>query len=198
MTLQTRSATYLIALVAALSAGILCYSQTNALDWDEGFHLLAAYVISLGKRPYIDFCFPQTSLHAYWNAFWLAALGRSWRGLQFVASLLTCGALALSVEFVYRRLRDSVSASITALLIALNWIVLEFGTKAQAYGAGLFFTVAAFRATVRAIDRRSWLFAAIAGMLACIAASCSLLTAPAAIVLFLWIAWTVRQFKLHA
>jgi hypothetical protein len=196
MTLQTRSATYLIALVVALSAGILCYSQTTALDWDEGFHILAAYVISLGKRPYIDFCFPQTSLHAYWNAFWLTVFGRSWRGLQFVASLLTCGALALSVDFVYRRLRDSVSAAITALLIALNWIVLEFGTKAQAYGAGLFFTVAAFRTTVRAIDRRSWLFAAIAGMLASIAASCSLLTAPAAIVLFLWIAWTVREFKL--
>jgi hypothetical protein len=195
---ERRSGSLLIGLAGLLSAGILCYSQTTTVDWDEGFHLIAAYVIGLGKRPYIDFCFPQTSLHAYWNAFWIGVLGRSWRGPHLAAAALTSGALALTVDFVYGRLRNVTASVAAALLIGLNAVVVEFGTKAQAYGAGLFLTVAAFRAAVAAVEKRSWLFAAAAGMLASAAASCSLLTAPAGLVLFLWIVWQRRGIKLPA
>src|SRR5580698_9263833 len=60
----------LLLLIAAgvLGAGLMIYSQTVAFTGDEGFHLLAAQLIDSGKRPYIDFCFPQTPLNAYWNA----------------------------------------------------------------------------------------------------------------------------------
>ena len=54
----------LSALAALLFAGLLLYSQTLAFAWDEGFHLLAAQLIKAGKRPYLDFCFPQTPLNA--------------------------------------------------------------------------------------------------------------------------------------
>jgi hypothetical protein len=69
---------WLCGLVALLSAGLLVYSQTKAMAWDEGFHLLAAQLIKAGKKPYLDFCFPQTPLNAYWNAGWMVIFGDSW------------------------------------------------------------------------------------------------------------------------
>ena len=50
---------------------ILVYSQTQSFAWDEGFHLLAAQLIDHGQLPYVDYCFPQTPLNAFWVAFWM-------------------------------------------------------------------------------------------------------------------------------
>ena len=62
-----------------LAAGMLAYSQTYSMFWDEGFHILAAHLIGAGKRPYLDFFLPQTPLNAYWNAAWMAIFGAKWR-----------------------------------------------------------------------------------------------------------------------
>ena len=53
--------------VAGLFAILLVYSQTAAFAWDEGYHVLAAQLIARGKRPYLDFFFPQAPLNAYWS-----------------------------------------------------------------------------------------------------------------------------------
>ena len=182
----------LYVLLAVLSAGILFYSQQTTLDWDEGFHLVAASLVAAGKRPYVDFCFPQPLLHAYWNALWLQLTGGGWRGPQAVAAVLTCGAMGMTADFVLRRC-GLPAAWVAGLFVGLNAIVVEFGTKAQAYAAGTFLTVAAFRALAgRAGVPRSF----AAGILAGAAAACSLLTAPACVVLLLWTAWQ-RRWK-HA
>jgi len=68
----------LCAVVALLSAGSLVYSETRAMAWAEGFHLLAAQMIKAGNKPYLDFCFPQTPLNAYWNAGWLPRSPPHW------------------------------------------------------------------------------------------------------------------------
>jgi hypothetical protein len=167
-----------VLIVALLSAGILYYSQTPTLDWDEGFHLVAASLIAAGKSPYIDFCFPQPPLHAWWNALWLSTTGFGWRVPQAVAAVLTCGAVFMTTGFVTRRCSPAAGC-VAALLVGLSGIVVEFGTKAQAYGACVFLTVAAFRATV---SQRP----ALAGFLASMATGCSLLTAPACLVLLTW------------
>jgi hypothetical protein len=167
-----------VLIAALLSAGILYYSQTPTLDWDEGFHLVAASLIAAGKRPFIDFCFPQPPLHAWWNAFWLSTTGFGWRVPQAVAALLTCGAVGMTADFVARRCSHAAGC-VAALLVGLNELTVEFGTKAQAYGACVFLTVAAFRATV---GRRP----ALAGFLACLATGCSLLAAPVCLVLLVW------------
>src|SRR5207253_10790132 len=70
-----RSYILLCALVSLIGALLVVYSQVRAFAWDEGFHLLTAQSINAGKRPYIDFCFSQTPLIAYWNAFWMRMLG---------------------------------------------------------------------------------------------------------------------------
>ena len=66
-------------------------------------------------------------------------------------------------------------------------MVVEFGVIGQAYGLGLFLIVAAFRSAVLAVERGSALLAGLAGLLSAAAAGSTLLTAPVAPVLLLWI-----------
>ena len=94
---------FLVIAAALLGAGILFYSQTAAFTGDEGFHLLAAQLIDKGKRPYIDFAFPQTPLNAYFNALWLRLFGQTWRVPHAVSSVLVIGAALLAAQFVWRR-----------------------------------------------------------------------------------------------
>jgi hypothetical protein len=177
-------------LQALIFAGILIYSQLSILDWDEGFHLVAASLIAAGKRPYVDFCFPQPALHAWWNALWLVLTGGGWRGPHAVAAVLTCGAIAMTADFVGRRVSAS-AACVAAMLVGLNAVVYQFGTTAQAYGACMFLTVAAFRVTLSGTGAMRCV---VAGCLAGAAAGCSLLAAPACVILLLWHCW-YRQWR---
>ena len=176
--------------MAAIAVALLIYSQTQAFAWDEGFHLLAAQLIKGGKRPYLDFFFPQTPLNAYWNAGWMRIFGDSWRVVHAVAALATTGAVLLTADFVFTRFPASLwrlaAALAAALLVGLNVLVVQFGTIGQAYGLCLFLIVAAFRVAVFAVDRKSAVWALGAGFLAAAAAGSSLLTAPVAPVLLLW------------
>jgi 4-amino-4-deoxy-L-arabinose transferase-like glycosyltransferase len=176
---------------ALLIAGtLLAYSQTFAFAWDEGFHLLAAQLIAGGKRPYLDFFFPQTPLNAYWNGAWMLILGQSWRVPHAIAALEVFGAVVLACETVYRclpELRWRLPATLfVASAFGLNVAVVQFGPTAQAYGLCLFLIVAAFRASIAAVSRPSALLGFLAGFLSTAAAASSLLTAPVAPVLFIW------------
>src|SRR6476659_5085505 len=80
---------WLIGVVALYAAAFLLYAETWAFTWDESYHLLAAQLILRGRLPYLDFCFPQSPLNAYWNAAWMAAFGQTWRVAHAAATLLT-------------------------------------------------------------------------------------------------------------
>jgi len=193
-----RRAFLLLAAAALLiTAGLLVYSETMAFVWDEGFHLLAAQLIIAGKRPYIDFCFPQTPLNAYWNAGWMSVFGESWRVVHVFAALATAGAMFLTAEFVFTRFgveRWRLACALVAMFfVGLNTNVVEFGPVGQAYGMCLFLTVAAFRMAVFAARREGVLSALGSGILAGTAAACSLLTAPVAPVLLIWLVFYNRQ-----
>ncbi len=176
---------------AILAVALVVYSQTKAFAWDEGFHLLAAQLIKAGRKPYLDFCFSQTPLNAYWNAAWMSVFGESWRTAHALAALLTAGAVFLIADFLFTRFPISrwrlAAAIAAAVLVGLNGTVLEFGTVAQAYGICLFLTVAAFRITVLVPDRPGWLLPAAAGFLSSAAAGSSLLTASTVLVLLVWL-----------
>src|SRR5581483_11298498 len=92
-----RGALALCAVLTFIAAGLLVYSQTHAFAWDEGFHLITAQLILRGKRPYIDFLFPQTLLNAYWNALWMRVFGETWRTAHALAALGSIGAMLLTV-----------------------------------------------------------------------------------------------------
>jgi 4-amino-4-deoxy-L-arabinose transferase-like glycosyltransferase len=182
---------------AALFAGLLIYAQLHAFSWDEGFHLLAASLIRSGQKPYLDFCFPQTPLNAYWNAAWMQLFGVSWRVTHTVATALTASAIFLTADFILARFPIQrwrlAGALAAAFLVGLNGSIVLFGTIAQAYAFCLFLTVAAFRVALRAVENQGSTMSALAGLLVCAAAASSLLTAPAAPVLLAWILFYNRN-----
>ncbi len=163
----------------ALAAALVVYSQTQAFAWDEGFHLLAARMIEMGRRPYRDFLFAQTPLNAYWNALIMWIGGYGWRGPHAVAALETAGATWLIADYVLRTSRLSIAVTI-ALFLALNSVVLQYANIGQAYGLCMLLGAMAFRCCISGN-------AAAAGLAAGAAASASLLTAPLGPVLFVWI-----------
>jgi 4-amino-4-deoxy-L-arabinose transferase-like glycosyltransferase len=181
----------IFAACATLLPGYLVYSQTMAFHWDEGFHLLAAHLINAGRKPYIDFCFPQAPLNAYWNAAWMRIFGDSWRGTHVIAALLAMGAAAMIARFLFTRFPDAgwrFSAAFSALLLfTLNMLVLQFGAIAQAYAFCMFMIAGALLASVAAVERERWSMAAIAGFLAGAAVSATLLAAAAGPVFLGWI-----------
>ncbi|HLJ48743.1 MAG TPA: hypothetical protein VKU01_22155 [Bryobacteraceae bacterium] len=190
MSIERRRLFYLILFCLLIAAGLAAYAVTFAFAWDEGFHVLTAELISEGKRPYIDFCFPQTPLNAYWNALWILIFGASWKAIHVVAAMGAAVATLLASDFVLRRFRIPEwrfpAALTVACLVGTNVAVIQFGTIGQAYGLCLFLIVLAFRLVVEAVDR-GWFFAALSGLAAGTAAASSLLTAPVAPVSLLWI-----------
>ncbi len=182
--------------VSAIAAALIVYSQTMAFAYDEGFHLLTAQLIKAGKRPYIDFFFPQTPLNAYWNATLMKLFGESWRAPHVSAALMTSAAAMLTADFVYFRCpapRWRLAAALTAaFLVGSNAISVEYGTIGQGYGICTFLGVAAFRCVVSGIGSRNVVWAMLAGFLSALAAGCSLLSAPFAPVLAAWILFANR------
>ncbi len=180
-----------LALVAAVYTGaLLLYSQTMAFVWDEGFHLVAAQLIDNGRTPYIDFCFPQTPLNAYWNALWMHVFGQGWRPTHVAAALEVAGAIWLMADFILTRFPVSAwqlpCALATLSLIGFNDVLVTFGPIGQSYAIGVFLTVAAFRVMVLAVRKRSPAWALGAGLLGSAAAASTLLTAPVVPVLLGW------------
>ncbi len=188
---ETRGASHLwlYGVLLLYAAVFLVYAETWAFTGDEGYHLLAAQLIAAGRTPYIDFCFPQTPLNAYWNAGWMRLLGANWRVPHLLAALFTIGAVLLTADYVLRRFPvrgwRAAGALVAALGIGLNGMVFVYGPL-QAYGICLFGLAAGFRLAVRAVDGDRWLPSAGAGFCAGVAAASSLLSAAAAPVLLLW------------
>jgi hypothetical protein len=192
-----RSRQALWAVVFALQAGLLVFSQTVAGYGDEGQHLVGAQLINAGKRPYLDFFFPHDVLYAYLNAFCLRMFGPSWRGPHVLAAVLTGASILLVADYVYSRLDVSgwrlPGAIMAALFMGLNTLVIRFGTISQPYGACMFFGVAAFRLTIAGLESSAAIIPLIAGAAAGAAVESSLLTSPIAPILLGWLIWRTER-----
>jgi hypothetical protein len=178
-------------LAALFAAGLLVYSQTAAFAWDEGFHLLTAQLIKNGKRPYLDFFFPQTPLNAYWNAFWFRIFGDTWKTAHAVAALCTSASILITGGYVYSRFpepRWRLPGAVAAMFaMGCNAMIVEFGTVGQAYGLCLVTMMAAFRFVVLAAGSETIWLALAAGLMAGTASGSSLLTVLAGPVMGLWL-----------
>ena len=186
---------WLVGVLALYAAAFLVYAEKWAFTWDESYHLLAAQLIAAGKRPYIDFCFPQAPLNAYWNAGWMRLLGDNWRVPHTFAALFTIGAVVLTARFTFLRFPVAgwrVAAALTAaLLTGLNAMVFIYGPL-QAYGICLFCLVVAYPLVIRAVDESGPVLPAAVGFFAGTAAAASLLSAAAAPVLLVWMLYYNR------
>jgi 4-amino-4-deoxy-L-arabinose transferase-like glycosyltransferase len=176
------SVLWVYALVAALSVALLAYAVTRAFVWDEGFHLLAAQLIAAGKRPYLDFCFPQTPNNAYWNAWLLKVFGHGWRVPHVFAALFVSFTTFLVAQYILSRIPERhwrIPCAVTAVLfLAINPIVVQFGPIAQAYALAVLAGFVAFRLWTISNEGRPWLWAFLSGLAAGLAASATLLSAP--------------------
>jgi 4-amino-4-deoxy-L-arabinose transferase-like glycosyltransferase len=186
-----RETRYCLAAAAPITAMLLWYAQTRAFSWDEGYHLLAAQMIAHGKRPYLDFCFPQPPLNTYWNAAWMLILGESWHAVHAVAAVMLCIAIWLISGFARSRFPDEAArttAALTTLMVAgLDVLIVQWGSVGQAYAFALVMVVAAFRLALRTVETgRPWL-AALAGLAAGCGAAATLLTAPVGVVILIWL-----------
>jgi hypothetical protein len=185
-----RETRYCLAAAAPIAALLLWYSQTRSFSWDEGYHLLAAQLIAHGKHPYLDFCFPQPPLNTYWNALWMRILGESWHAMHAVAAAMLCVAAWLISGFGRTRFPDAGARTTAALVVltiaGLNVLVVQWGSVGQAYAFALVMIVAGFRLALRAVEtERPWI-AGLAGLAAGCGAAATLLTAPAGVVLLIW------------
>ncbi len=181
----------LSAVVAGIFAVLLLYSQTAAFLWDDGYQMLAAQMIAHGKWPYLDFCFPQAPLNAFWNAASMRIFGESWRAVHALAATATALSALMAAHLIYARFPDpawrlpgSVAA---ALLIGLHAAVIEYATLGQPYALCLLLLMAATRAALLAVERKGWLPIVAAGFLVSAAAASTLLVALAPVVLLVWI-----------
>jgi hypothetical protein len=176
---------------------LVVYSQTASFGWDEGFHLLAARLISLGKRPYQDFLFAQTPLNAYWNALIFRFFGAGWRAPHAAAALETAIGTALITDYIFRRASTNTRLAVSltaAILLAASTSVVWYSMTGQAYGMALMLVAFAFRCAVAAVEGRWWL-ATLAGVSAGAAASSTLLAAAMGPVVFVWLTWVTRGRK---
>lgn len=183
--------------VSVIEAGLLAYSQLVAYFGNEPFHLLAAQLINAGKVPYKDFFYQHVPLYAYLNALWMRVFGESWQSAHALSALLAGGCALLVADYVFARLRENAwrarAAIIAALLVGSNFYVLCFGTVGLPFGLCLFLTAASFRLTTRAVNTEQLAHMFLAGMCAAAAAAASLLTAPAGVVLFIWMIYYNRM-----
>ena len=187
--------------LAMVCGGVLLYSQTLSYYTDEGFDLLAAQLVAAGKRPYIDFFYQHTPLFTWVTAWWMRLFGRDWRSVHGLSALLTSASVLLSAAFVRLRIAHgevrarAAGASAAALFIGLQYLVTQYATTAQAYGACLFLSVAAFRLAVVRSGR--WRMTALggAGFCAGAAAVSSFLALPLGAVLLAWLIWHERTAR---
>jgi len=188
------TAALMTALLGVVSAGLLIFSQTAAFYPDEGFHLLAAQLILAGKKPYLDFFYPQAPLYAYFNAGWMWLFGDTWRTAHVFSALMTAAGVALAACFVFTRMRGTrwefAAGAAAGVFIGLHLLVMRFGTIGQPYGLCLFLIVGAFWLTAESAIRPGKLWPLGAGFSAGAAAGASLLSAPAPVIL---LAWTIAR-----
>lgn len=179
------------ALLAALTCAIALYGFTRAFVWDEGFHLLAAQLILDGKRPYLDFCFPQTPLNAYWNAAWMRLFGQAWRVSHIPSTLEIAAALVLLWRYLRSRLPagewQTPTLLIALLLFGANSSVFLFGPIAQAYAICMLAGIASFILVAGGVDSEGIGSSFWGGLCIGIGAASSLLIAPAALVFLAWL-----------
>ncbi|MGD0497247.1 MAG: hypothetical protein ABSC23_02320 [Bryobacteraceae bacterium] len=187
---------YLGLLLAGLFVALLVVSQTAAFSGDEGYNLNAARLVNAGKRPYLDFFYQQAPLYLYLNAAWMRVFGETWRSSHVLSVLFTAGCLALIIEYLLRRFRDSgrgpATAAMAGFFLVFSIPVVEAGCVSQPYAACLFWSAAAFRL---AVARRPLpgLAAFGSGLCAGAAVASSLLAAPLLPVLLCWTAQIARS-----
>lgn len=179
-----------------VSAVLIIHSQFYAYVGDETFHLLAAKLISAGRKPYADSFYQHPPLFVYLVAGMFRIIGTGWRAVHLLSAFSVIGAMALAAAYARDLFRQENSrwfnAALMPLLIGLNCYVLVFATTGLPFGFCLLCLVAALSLSRRRTS--AGLF--FTGLFAGAASAASFLTSPALIVLLFWLARRERAKSL--
>ena len=84
----------------------LFIARHRFIDGDEGYFLLAARLVLLHKKPYIDFFFQQTPLLPYVYALWLECFRVSWACARILPALLSTLLGTVLCKHIYDEARN--------------------------------------------------------------------------------------------
>jgi len=110
---------------------------------DEGFYLLAAKLVSEGKRLYHDFFYPQMPFLPWVYGPWLSLAGMQWNHARLLATLLTAAIGAL-LCLRAARLFGNVYAAVGLLLFCASVPVFSVYTTVTTYSLSTLFLFAAY------------------------------------------------------
>ncbi|MFN2603298.1 MAG: ArnT family glycosyltransferase [Gemmatimonadaceae bacterium] len=178
---------FAIVVLAAVSTLLVVWSLTHAYVGDESFHLLAAKLIAVGKKPYVDFFYQHPPVFVYIMAAMLRISGVSWRSVHLFSALCIIGSILFAIAFgrlIYRDTKERWwNATFVTALIGVNAYVLMFATNGLPFGFCLLCVTASLYWSQS--DTSGGLF--LCGLLAATAGAASLLVAPIIPVLLIWI-----------
>jgi 4-amino-4-deoxy-L-arabinose transferase-like glycosyltransferase len=170
-------------------------ARSRFVHVDEGFFLLAARLVLMHKKPYVDFFYPQAPLLAYVYALWMKCLGVSWTAGRLLAALLTSLLGTILYRHVCRQTGNWIAGLASVIMFASSTLIFAWFPIVGPYSlAGLFLFSAYAILTSHSAESSPWLLAT-AGLLLGFSVdtrSNLLLVAP----LFLW--WLFRNFDARA
>ena len=160
------------------------------VDTDEGFYLLAARLVLMHKKPYVDFFFQQAPLLPYVYALWLKCFHLTWEWARTLPALLTAALGLLLYKHVWDETRSWIASVSAVVLFASSTLVFAWMPIAKPYSLAGVLLFIAYLAVARCSTVSSGWWAAAGGLSLALAVdtrSYLLLTAP----LFLW--WIFRN-----
>jgi hypothetical protein len=163
------------AVLAALAAVLIPAAQLRFIDGDEGFYLMAARLVSDGKRLYADFFFPQMPLvPEVWGG-WFALFGPGWRAGRLLAALCAVGSGLLLATEVRRRTESWFWGAVAVALFLASGFVLGWFTLVKTYSLASLLLIGG----VVVVQRPGLRAAALGGLLLALASGTRLYLAVA-------------------
>jgi 4-amino-4-deoxy-L-arabinose transferase-like glycosyltransferase len=129
-------------LVLACFAQVLFFTflaRHRFVHGDEGFYLLAARLVLMHKKPYLDFFYDQMPLFPYIYALWMKFTGISWASARMFSVLQTSLLGGLLYEHVCRQTRSWLAGLAAVVLFASSTLIFAVFPIATTMSlAGLF------------------------------------------------------------
>ncbi len=165
-TFMTRTAKLLLVPIVLLQVLVFTFIVRHRfIHVDEGFFLVAARLVLMGKKPYLDFFYPQAPLLPYIYALWMKCFGISWAAGRQLAALLTCLLGALVYGHVCRLTRNWLAGVAAVIVFVSSTLIFAWLPIVAPFSlAGLFIFAAYVVVSRLSAESPRWLIAA-AGLL---------------------------------
>lgn len=188
---RTAARVWILGLCAGAALLYLLVAFRRPADVDEGYFLAAGAQVERGKRPYLDFLFPQMPGMAWFVGLEGRVLPERTLPMARVPfAILSAASLVLLGLIALDRARQPWDAVAATVLVAGSEILATWAPLVKVHAPTMFLMLAGFLLAVRAEGSRLRVagFAAAAGIFWAAAFSFRLLVLPAIPIVAIWIA----------